>query len=419
MRVVAAILGLLLLAGCSDRKRTNPFDPKNPDTRGAPSGFVALAGDGRTDLRWDAVPTEGLLGFHLYRRTPSDTGFVSLSAILPPTTTSYADLGLLNGLDHRYRLFFVFERDGERGPFAEDIATPGSARPWVVDGNLGLLFRLTPDGRRVVRSYGEFDGPRAVAIDSARGHVWVSDGLMGRVTILDPATDVRVSIPGVGSPGTLAVDPLDHVTWVCDESGDRVLAFDGSGNPVGTVIEPVSLPLGIALDVFDRSVLVVERAASRMRRFAPDHSLLAAIGVDRPSRVAIDSLTRRAWVTSFEAGTVTRIPPSMSTIELTIPGFQRPIGVAVDSRLGRIWVADPAAGELVALDRGGAILFRVGGLTEVREVAVDPETGDVWATAWRTVGESEVFHLSSAGQVLSRLGGFSQPLGIAIDPGRR
>ena len=391
------------------------FDPQNPETGGGPSGFFALAGDGRVDLRWNPVPVEGLQGFRIYRKTPGDSAFMPLSALLSPATSSYADLGLLNGLEHRYRLFYVFDDDGERPPGAEDVATPGRARPWMVDGTLNRLYRLTPDGRRVVSSRGDFLGLSSVAVDSVRGHVWVSDGVGGRVAALDPESGVTVSIPGLGWPGALAVDPLDRVIWVCNETGGKLFAFDPAGNPLGNPIEPLALPLGVAVDVFDRSVVVIERSASRVRRYAADHGLVSTLNVDRPTRVAIDSLTRRAWITSFEARTVTTVPPSFSGIELTIPGFQGPIGVAVDSKNGRVWVADAIAGEVVALDRDGAILFRVGGLDEVRELAVDPETGEVWASV---TDRGEVVRISLAGQILSRLGGFSQPLGIAIDPGR-
>ncbi len=414
MRVVAALLTLLVAAGCSHRDRANPFDPRNPSTRGAPAGFVAIAGDGRIDLHWRPATGSGLAGFHLYRRTATDTAYRLVSALLSPGSSGYADVGALNGLEHRYRLYFVFADGSDRPPPAEDVATPGRARIWLVDGARGTLIRVAPDGRRVVATYSGFDNPTAVAVDSVTHRVWVADSFGGRAGVLDPASGVTVDIPGLGTPSALAVDPIAQATWIGDEGG-RLFEFDPVGHQLGTTIEPLDLPIGVAVDVFDRSVLVCERGASQLRRFDADHTPIATMSLDRPSRVAIDSLTRRAWITSYEGKTLTRVPPSLTGIEQAIPGFQGPVGIAIDAKHGRVWVADALAGQLVAFDRNGALQFRVSSLLSARDVAVEPESGEVWAVL---PDQGALVHLTSGGIVINRLSGFGQPLGVAVDPGR-
>jgi len=403
------------VGACSDRERANPFDPKNPQTLGGPAGFVALAGDGRVDLRWDFVSNPGLAGYRIYRKTAVETTFRAISSLLAPTTTRYADLELLNGLDHSYRLHFVLDPEGEIDRPGEDTATPGTARPWVADPGQGKIFRLTPDGRHVAFEQAGFGGPTAVGVDSVRGLVWISDNASGRVVVLDPTTGVQVAIPGLVSPGALAVDPLSRSAWVCDEQNEVVHEFDAGGVPVGTAIEPVRVPIGVALNPRDRSVWICERGASQLRRHRADRSLVWSITLDRPSRVAFDSLAERAWVTSFETGRLYRVAPS-GTVELDLSGFQGPIGVAVDPRRDRVWVADALANQIVGLNRAGMVLFRIDGLTETRDVAVDTRNGDAWAVAPRS---GDVVRISASGTLLRRLGGFSEPFGIAVDPGRR
>lgn len=415
MRARLLLLALLLAPACSQREHSNPLDPANPHTGGGPAGFRAFADNRRIDLQWSPIAAgNGILGFHLYRQAGSDPVYHRISDLLAPAVSRYADLGVLNGLQHRYLLYYVSEDGTDREPPAADVATPGAARVWVVDSERHGLSRITPDGRRVVRTYGGFDGPISVAVDSVTGFVWVSDFIKGQVAILNPATGVTITVPGLGNPSTLAIDPIEGVTWVCDQVG-KLWAFDPSGQPSGNAIEPLERPQGAAVDVFDRSVVVSELNGNRLRRFAPDHSLLAAVTVSRPTRVAIDSLTRRAWVTSFERGTLTRVPPSFTVVEDTIPGFQGPVGVAVDARRGRIWVADQLAGQLVALDRNGTVQFKVSSLPSVTDVAVDQETGEVWAVL---PNRGELVHLSSGGLILSRLAAFAQPFGVAVDPGR-
>src|SRR6185436_10000228 len=99
-------------------------------------------------LRWQAVIGEGLLGYQVFRRTSPDSAFRAISATLPLTATQYVDFGLLNGLDHEYQLYYVFDR-GLGNEAAYDIATPGTRVPWMVDGATSLLARITADGRHV------------------------------------------------------------------------------------------------------------------------------------------------------------------------------------------------------------------------------------------------------------------------------
>ena len=405
----------LASAGCSRRERANPFDPRNPTTRGGPSGFVALASSGRVDLRWDAVVGNGLQGYRLYRKTPADTGYVAISSLLFPNRTQYADVGLQNGLDHAYRLYFVLAGEGETGPPAEDVATPGPGRPWIAEAGGGRLLGLTPDGRHVATQQGGFESPTAVAVDSASGRVWVSDSFGGRVASLDPASGVLVSIPGLLSPGALVAEPLTQSAWVCDEQDNVVREFSSSGAPLGAPIEPVLTPIGIAIGAWDRSLWICERGLDRLRHYTADGSLAGSIPIAGPSRVATDSVAQRTWVTSFANGRVYRVAPS-GTVELDLPGFQGPIGVAVDPRRGRIWVTEALGNRITVLQRDGAVAFHVTGLPETRDVAIDPTTGDAWAVA---PGSGEVVRISFAGVVLRRLGGLSSPFGVAFDPGRR
>ena len=412
--LAALAVTLVTLAACSRRERANPFDPGNPDTRGAPPGFVALAADGRIDLRWDPVPTGGLTGYRLYRKTPIDTGYIAITTVLAPDRVSYADVGLQNGLDHAYRLFFVLAGRGETAPAAEDVATPGPQRPWVAEAGAGRLLGITPDGRRIRIIHSGFDRPTVVAVDSVTGRVWFSDSFAGRVTSFDPGSGAVVNIPGLVSPGALAAEPLRQSVWVCDEQNDVVQEFSASGTPLGSPIEPVLTPIGIAIAAWDRSLWICERGADRLRRYAADRSLIWSIPLAGPSRVATDSVAQRAWVTSFETGQVYRIAPS-GTVELTLPGFGGPIGLAVDARRGHIWITEALADQITVIDRSGAVVFRVPGLSETRDVAVDRETGEAWAVA---PGSGEVVRIASDGRVVRRLSGLNGPFGVALDPGR-
>lgn len=413
MRRVAALLAFALVAGCGTREHANPFDPQNPITGGRPAGFLALAGPQRVDLRWTRPTLAGDFGYRLFRRIAGEADFRQIGSDLSGTTTGYLDSVLANGTLHEYRLYYVFS--GATGGLpAEDVATPGTLRPWCADRLRRTLIGATPDGRHVVSETGDFFGPTHVAVDPTSGKVWISDTYDGRVVIFDPWTGGRFGIRGPAEPVAIALDPIDRSAWVCDQGRDVVYHYSESGVP-GTPAQlpgEILTPIGVACDPVSGAVWVCERGAHQVGRYSRAGTLLGKTPLQAPSRVAVDSATGDAWVTSFEGARVVRFSPAGAAADTV--ALSGPIGIAVDARRGRIWVADARAARIVALRTGG-IEFQVGGLPEAREVAVDLATGDAWVTV---PGLRMLVRISGSGAVLERLGGFSDPYGIALDPGR-
>lgn len=409
------IVAALALAACSNRERTNPFDPRNPRTGGRPADFAAVAGDATVLLQWRRVAIDGLLGYRIERRADDEPSYRVIADLLESAASLFVDAGLRNGIDHHYRIRFVFA-DGPRGQPAEDVAAPGPARPWVTDLEAPAVVRIAPDGRRIAFADRDVDGPAPIAVDPGTGTVWVGDTFGQRVVIRVPGIPVPRVVSGIPDPLAIAVDPVDHTAWVSDGANARVVHLDAAG----TVATPPSLqgvldPVALAVDLRDRSIWVCEGRGNKVRRFDPAGLPMWGVDVPQPSRVALDSLTGAGWVTSLQRRTVTLLRQDGVAVD-TVGGFGGPIGIAVDARRGRIWVADAAADQLLALRRTGDVEFRVGGLDEVREVAIDPATGEAWATL---AGAGAVVRVSPAGQVLRRLGGLERPYGIAVDPGRR
>lgn len=412
-RVVSLLTAALLLAGCATRERANPFDPNNPDTSGRPAGFVALAGNGRVTLRWWSVTGSTLLGYQVFRRGPNDNVYIRVSGVLPVTAAEFIDVGVSNGSDYAYRLYFVFTAGLGSHP-AEDVATPGTPVPWLVEASGIEALQITPDGRRIARRVGGFQSTNDIDVNPLTGVVWVADGA-GRVDVYNPASDVRTSIP-VGSPGAIVVDPYDGAAWICDRVAGLVYHFLPNGTAATLPISGVNTPFDVTVDVVDGSVWVVERGADRVSRFnqsGQDRIVFAS--VPEPSRIALDQTTRVAWVTSFTRGTVTRVDHSGVVLD-TLDLFTTPFGIAVDAARARVWVADPGVGEVIALRRDGTVEFRLTGFEDAGELDVDTRTGEVWVV----LGDpGQVVKIGPTGQVRRRLAGLATPIAIAVDPGPR
>jgi DNA-binding beta-propeller fold protein YncE len=397
------------LGGCGERQRLNPFDPGNPVTGGRPPGFAALAGNSVVTLQWDRTYASGLLGYELFRRVAGETTFKAISGLIPATVTTSGDFGLQNGLDHEYQLYYVFE-NGKGGQPAEDVATPGPLEPRVADNGAGATVLITADGRHVRSQDASYTGPTDVAVDPPRGQVWVADTDGGNVVLYIPSLFQHSTLPA-GSPQALALDPVDGSAWVCDGQFNAVLHFLNDGTPASPyMLSSISNPLDDATDPADRSLWVCERGADRVRRFTATGAPAGLVYVVAPSRVAVDSVTHAAWVTSFTTAQVTLVR-NTPAVQDSFGGFSGPIGIAVDARRGRIWVADAVANQVVALQRTGAVEFRTALAGEPREIAVDLTTGNAWITLL-TAGQVAV--VSPAGTVIRRASGLKRPYGIAL-----
>ncbi len=415
MRARAALLALaavlLLLPACSQRERANPLDPQNPDSRGAPTGFNAVAGYLTVRLRWDARPDLAIDGFLLHKLAAGDSLYRPLGGLQPPIANTFLDSGVPNGAETRYRLYFVTNAELSAAA-AEDVATPGFVRGWAVDAD-GRLLQLSPDARDVANAFTGFGRPASLAVTPNSGTIWVTDGLAGEVWLFDPGTSRSQAIRGLGTPFTVALDAVDESAWVCDLDGS-VRHFEPTGLPGAPASLTLLLePSGIATSALDGSLWVVERSGQRVRHYTRDGAPLGARPLALPSRVAVDSTTGDAWVTSLSTGWVWHVTPAMQ-VEDSVR-LSGPIGIAVDHRRGTVWVADAAANQLVALDLAtGAVRARYSAPGEPRDVSVDLARGEPWVAA-RVAGT--VYRFSATGVRLAQVSGLGDVYEVKLDPG--
>jgi DNA-binding beta-propeller fold protein YncE len=368
---------------------------------------VALAGSQSVTLRWSPA-ISGVVGYHLERRVDDSTAWRPLASILPAYVTLWRDFGLADGIDHHYRIAYVFDRGGS--PLtSEAVATPGPLLPWIADARSGLA-QLTPDARYVSARVPLEAGAVSVDVDRSDGRTWACSADAGRVYVVDPVTSHPLAIPAA-QPVAVVVNEGDHTAWVADYQGDQVLHL----HPDGSRANPGALPgLDGALDVAlgaGGSVWVCERNGNRVRHYDALGAPLGAVDMAAPSRVAVDSLTGDAWVSSFATGVVLHLSPDLARID-SLTGLAGPIGVAVDPRRRRLWVAEAVAGVVDVYDLGGARHARLAGLAEPRAVTIDRDTGNAWIVEH---GAAAVDIVSPDGARVRRLAGVGEPWSLALD----
>ena len=418
MRAVVALLALAVVvtaASCSRRERANPLDAANPNTGGAPQGFNAVADAASVELSWVARPDLAIDGFQIFRLAPGDSLYRALTGVLPLSLSQFLDATALPGVEYHYRIHYVI--GGEiAANWAEDVAMPGPLSPWVVDPDRGRLMRLSPDGRDIAVARTGYGSVSALAVTPGHGPLWVADELAGTLDVLDPSGFLGPRIRTVSHPAAIAIDPLNGNAWVTDRNSSNGAVFHFQ--PSGSIALPASIgslvdPVGIATDPNDASLWVTEFAGGRVRHYQQNGFPAGLRALLSPSRVAVDSTNHEAWVTSISSGWVWRLSPALTVLDSL--RLQSPVGVALDWRRRVAWICDVDGDALVAIDMDTrAERFRIGGLGNPWDVAVELSTGEVWVVAR---GSARAWRLSPSGHVLAFVPGMGDPFAIRLDPG--
>jgi hypothetical protein len=124
VRVVAATLGLILVAGCGGSgggpaaAAAPPPSAGSPQAPTSPTGIVATPGDAQVSLTWS--PSTGAASYSVKRATASSGPF---AAIASPSGTSYVDTGLTNATTY----YYVVSASNSTGASAD--SAPVSATP--------------------------------------------------------------------------------------------------------------------------------------------------------------------------------------------------------------------------------------------------------------------------------------------------
>jgi hypothetical protein len=178
----------------------------------------------------------------------------------------------------------------------------GEGGVWVgVRSNPGLLFRLSPTTRRIVKRVEIAGGVQDIAVGA--GAVWVVGRTDDTVTRVDVGTGRQRSINVGANPAGVAVG--EGGVWVTNNADDTVTRID-PGSLVTRVIGVGDAPYRVGTG--GGAVWVANRNDSTLTRLDPETNRPVGDPVEvRSNPFALDVRGRSVWVTSPPDGTVQRI----------------------------------------------------------------------------------------------------------------
>ena len=118
VRRLTLLLTLVVFAACTNSEDfTNPLDPENLRTSGAPDGLTLYAGDKQVRVTWSDTGQEGIKTYRIYRRSTSDTDteFIEVGSVDAPANEFIDTHNLENDrrdsqgrlLAYEYRISYV------------------------------------------------------------------------------------------------------------------------------------------------------------------------------------------------------------------------------------------------------------------------------------------------------------------------
>ena len=404
---------LLLIAACADRVRRNPLDAQARDPVNIASPLEALAGDGMVRLRWDFTEFDDLRAVRIWRE--GGEGLTPVVFERAPGDTGFVDTDVVNGTLYRYQLTLDVKDESEVAIAGEQLATPGQENGWVADAGSGLVWRLTPDGRRGLFARGRFPELVGLAVDEHTGAAWVGDGRLNALHRIDTDGTLHRFGTRMTAGGAVALDAIARVGWVADAAAGAVYGFsldaEGDTLELAEVDATLSHPIAVApspkggvwiADVDDDRVLWFDEQGQRGGQW---EGLSGLVALD-----ASDIICCQAWAIDDDGLRLLRLTPRAPARVVPFPhGPATAVDVSDDT--GNAWVL--GEGGVVAYDSEGGILFQLQDLPGGVSLQADEAKGHLWVgedtALWKIKLEGLTYR--------SQLTGFSQIVRIIVDPG--
>ncbi len=397
---LAAVLALsvALALSCTDRPRSNPFDPQNPDAGQRLAGFNALAGNSQVLLSWDPLDYEDVKGVQVQRVTVGSTDTTVISdSVLSLDRTSFLDSQSKNGTTYEYRLRLVLKDSAERPATESDRATPGPSLVWISNYDRTVVTRLTPDFRdqRYDMEY-DFNFVQDIQVRPDNNEIWVLDAVTAKIYRFYLDGSYVLDQGNLGQSAAFRFNILNRDLWLASWALNSTIFRLSRTGELETSYRTDVYPMWIELDYRNNGAWVATDE-SRML-YLESNGVIREIthsAFISPEKVVsgIDA-NSQAWVLDYDAKAIFHL--TLDDVDWSLKIFSNPQDIATDDAADVCWVADMDADIVYEIDDQKNVRAQVHNLGHPTDLFWNRTDQSLYVTG----GDGMISCLASGGAVL-------------------
>ncbi len=343
MTVIIIIAAFLLMNNCSDRERTNPFDPNNPFTHGAPTNVRVKSHRNTIELRWSKIDVEDLSHYQISRAIENEEldSFRTLSA----DTNFFFDTPVDYDTTYRYAVQAFTEYDA--GTLSDTVKTiPGPVNFVIADFYNFVVRKLTYDAEYIM-AVNYFPSPIAVETHLQEGNIYIAEYWSQQITVTDPELNPINTLELNDRPIDFALDAVNQQLYILGFDQNQLIII----TTLGAHVESISLPFQLAVK----------------------------------SHICYDSLSSCAWISVSGRDSLLQVQLYDTYQVHVYPGIIDPKKVYPDPIDGGCWTATDSG--IINLSPDGHIC-RYFEDRYITDISINQQNGDIYYIAYHSDTES-------------------------------
>jgi len=407
---------IVLCFHCSDRKRSNPLDPQNPDTKGKPTGLRIYSEFDTITLLWYSIDVTGLIGYNIYRKTGSDSSY-QLIHETPAESTRFVDRNVVYDLKYFYKIS-ALTSGYESLPSDSVSITPGPTTIWVTDTDNRYIHKISHDGLHEIDRLSVDGYPWDIIVDSRDQSFWYSDLLWGYIyRFKDQVWKIYDSPSTWWEPVDIVFDFERNLLWGADDRGIIIrISPDAADSLLEINHESFLSPVSVSVSQQSGKCWVADPGSNKVFYISGSGNFVHQVSFEfiHPMAVAVDNNDGSCWIA--DSSRIVKLDFDGNFMQSITANFQYAYLLDVNQQTGEIWVIDYGithpTSRVLKFEKTGSQIAEVDGFNYPRALAVNPYDNGCYVA---DTENGRLVRLSAQGEILSELADFYYLRGITIE----